>query len=301
MKKIFSFIRNNYQHIYKVFLFLVGIVLLVLIFPKEGKFKYEFSKGKPWMHAELFAPFDFAILKSDAEINNEKSAILEDLKPFYSLDNGVGDNALREYNEDFEEKWAERFPGGEPIIYDKEYHQHIGEYIIRQIYEKGFIEPLPENNEYAGKTDLIILKNNVANELTTDSVHNIHTAVAYISEVLDNELLDEEFMAKLLLDYLNYNVFLDEEKSNNDKNSQIDKISLTRGMILAGEKIISKGEMVGADKFQVISSLKQNYEQQLGGKNTYLTILLAQILLISIAIAVPCFNILFFQEGYLFR
>ncbi len=62
MKKFFSFVRNNYQHIYKVFLFLVGIVLLVLIFPKEGKFKYEFSRGKPWMHAELFAPFDFAIL-----------------------------------------------------------------------------------------------------------------------------------------------------------------------------------------------------------------------------------------------
>ncbi len=54
--------------------------------------------------------------------------------------------------------------------------------------------------------------------------------------------------------------------------------------------------MIGPDKFQVISSLKQSYEVQLGGKNTYLTILLAQILLISVAIAVLASIFYFFRK-----
>ncbi|MFC2106759.1 HD family phosphohydrolase [Bacteroidota bacterium] len=300
MQKFFSFIRNNYQHIYKVFLFLTAIVLLVLIFPKEGKFKYEFSKGKPWMHTDLYAPFDFAILKSDAEIDVEKADILENLKPYYSLDNEVGNNAILRYNEEFDDKWEERFPKGKSKKFDKDYHKHVGEYILRQIIEKGIIEPLPENHEYAGKDELIILKNNMASEVTIDSVYSIHSAVAYISDILNNDLLDRELMEDLLLDYLNYNTFLDEEKSENVKTSQIDKISLTRGMVLAGEKIISRGEMLSPEKFQVISSLKKTYEHQLGEKSTYLSILLAQILLISIAIAVLASIFYFFRKDIYF-
>ena len=41
--------------------------LIVFIFPKDGKFKYEFQKGKPWQHVDLIAPFDFPIYKSAEE------------------------------------------------------------------------------------------------------------------------------------------------------------------------------------------------------------------------------------------
>ena len=43
-------------------LFFISTIIVLILYPKEGKFKYEFHKGKPWLHENLISPFDFAIL-----------------------------------------------------------------------------------------------------------------------------------------------------------------------------------------------------------------------------------------------
>ena len=67
-------VNKLYKHnatIYKVILFLITAVAIVYLFPKGGQFKYEFTKGKPWQYDNLYAPFDFAIDKSEEEITEE--------------------------------------------------------------------------------------------------------------------------------------------------------------------------------------------------------------------------------------
>jgi len=77
---------NNYALIlYWVLVFGVTTVLLFLVLPGEPKFKYEYQKGYPWQHENLVAPFDFAILKSDAEIASEKAEILESVIPYFQF------------------------------------------------------------------------------------------------------------------------------------------------------------------------------------------------------------------------
>jgi len=61
---------------------MLAVTILVWIFPQEGKFKYEFSKGKPWLHEDLYAPFDFAITKLDEDIEKEKLEAVQGL-PYY--------------------------------------------------------------------------------------------------------------------------------------------------------------------------------------------------------------------------
>ena len=68
-------IRNKHELIFKVLLFLVAIFLVILLLPKEAKFKYEFQKNKPWVHQDLLAPFDFAINKTDQELAEEQLKI----------------------------------------------------------------------------------------------------------------------------------------------------------------------------------------------------------------------------------
>ena len=73
-----SFVNNLYKNqdlFYKVFLFLLTTVFIVYLFPKGGKFKYEIPKGKPWQYENLYAPFDFAILKTPEELAAEKEKI----------------------------------------------------------------------------------------------------------------------------------------------------------------------------------------------------------------------------------
>ena len=82
MKKFFLIIRNNYQQIFKGFLFILATAILVWIFPQEGKFKYEFQKGKPWLHEDLYAPFDFSIYKLEEDLAREKEVSVQGL-PLY--------------------------------------------------------------------------------------------------------------------------------------------------------------------------------------------------------------------------
>ena len=81
MKIFFEYLKKNYKYIFRAFLFILTIAIIVYVFPREGKFRYEFQKGRPWLHENLFAPFDFAIYKSDKQLQDEKDSILKTYHP----------------------------------------------------------------------------------------------------------------------------------------------------------------------------------------------------------------------------
>ena len=68
-------IRNRHDYIFKILLFAIATTVVVFLMPKEGKFKYEFQKNKPWVHEDLLAPFDFAINKTPEEFILEEESI----------------------------------------------------------------------------------------------------------------------------------------------------------------------------------------------------------------------------------
>src|SRR6056297_3216925 len=80
---------NVYKHqslVYKYFLYVVSVALIVFFFPKGGQFKYEFQKGKPWQYENYYAPFNFSIQKSKDEIEKDKQQIIATSKQFYNYD-----------------------------------------------------------------------------------------------------------------------------------------------------------------------------------------------------------------------
>ena len=83
MKKYIRWIRQNINAIYRVLLFIIALGVLSLIYPNIGNFRYEYQKGKPWMHETLIAPFDFAIHKTDAELKENRDSLLANYYPYY--------------------------------------------------------------------------------------------------------------------------------------------------------------------------------------------------------------------------
>ena len=53
-------------------IYITAVLLVYFMFPREGKFRYEYTKNKPWMHENLVAPFDFPIFKSDEQVRQEQ-------------------------------------------------------------------------------------------------------------------------------------------------------------------------------------------------------------------------------------
>ncbi|MFA4864110.1 MAG: hypothetical protein WC605_10105, partial [Bacteroidales bacterium] len=108
MNRITEKTRKNKDLFLRIAMFAATVILLVLVLPKEGKFRYEFSKGKPWLHDDLYAPFDFAIIKYDDELKAEQEQVLSLLKPFFKMDTAVFSRQAELFELEFNKKWAER-------------------------------------------------------------------------------------------------------------------------------------------------------------------------------------------------
>ena len=94
MSKFRDRFKNYTQIFYWVFVFLVTAVLLFLVLPGEPKFKYEYQKGFPWRHDNLVAPFDFAILKTTQEIEDEKVELTKAIVPYFKCDTSLLEKSL---------------------------------------------------------------------------------------------------------------------------------------------------------------------------------------------------------------
>ena len=48
MKRFFTYIRENIRLITVVFMFIISAIIIVYLFPRHGKFKYEFRRTEIW-------------------------------------------------------------------------------------------------------------------------------------------------------------------------------------------------------------------------------------------------------------
>ena len=280
--KFFSSLAERYSNISKVFLFIISIALIVLQFPKEGKFKYEFQKGKPWLHEDLIAPFDFAILKSNDELATEKASALGDVNLYFAFNSSIVKEKTKSFSNEFDQKWNEKF--GDNKDNQRKTNFKVAIAIIDTVYSRGIIQLTDTIENKRGDYIVNVLKGNIAEEKELSDLFTIQTAYDYIlSELNKKPHIDKEFLLPLLENSISQNIYYDEEITNKYKQNIVSNISLTRGMVQKGERIISKGELLNSEKFQVLESMKKEYESQLGSSSKYFKILLGQIILVCIS------------------
>ena len=297
MRKFLSYLRDNNSEISKVVLFLLSIIALVVLFPKEGKFKYEYAKGKPWLHSDLIAPFDFAIQKSKTEIQNEEKEALKQLSPYFNRDDEMLLSKKKSLINEFNTKWDLKYGKKKRKDKKREKSLEVCESIFDSIAKKGIIELVPELDNKPPDFKIMIIKNNVASEVALKDVFTIHTADKYIQKKLaDIDNIDRELVLSSLENILVRNITFDAEKTELEKKEILNKISPTRGMIQRGEKIISKGELVTETKYQILESLRIDYESKLGSSFKVTGIVAGLIILISVSMFSLFLFLLFFRK-----
>ena len=102
MKQLIHKLYKNQSLVYKIFLYILTTFLVVYLFPKGGKFQYEFQKGKPWQYETLIAPFDFPIEKTPEEIEADRNAIIASADTYYHYDTDVVTRVKSDFNEEFD-------------------------------------------------------------------------------------------------------------------------------------------------------------------------------------------------------
>jgi cyclic-di-AMP phosphodiesterase PgpH len=272
---------------FKITLFAATVVMLVLVLPKEGKFRYEFSKGKPWLHDDLYAPFDFAIIKYNDELKAEEEQVLSLLKPIFKLDTAVISSQESLFELELNNKWAEKYGEMYTFRQQKDRLLKLGLMIFDSIFRAGIIQIDPSIENKPATDEIFILKNNIAREVPLSKVFTLQQASSYIISRLGKEnIADKDFLINILTNHITHNLFFDAEKTRAEKESALSNISPFRGMVQRGELIIPRGARVNDDHFRILTSLKNNYETQLGTTKAFYAIAGGQAILTSISILV---------------
>jgi hypothetical protein len=104
LRRFFKYIRENLKLITVVFLFIISAFIIVYLFPRQGKFKYEFRKMEVWKHNDLKAPFDFPVYKSESMLAKERDSVMRFFKPYFTYDAYIVTDQLERFEETFDRK-----------------------------------------------------------------------------------------------------------------------------------------------------------------------------------------------------
>jgi cyclic-di-AMP phosphodiesterase PgpH len=271
----------------KVVLFVATVFMIVIVLPKEGKFRYEFTKGKPWLHDDLYAPFDFAVIKYDEELKAEQAQVLTNLKPFFTLDTTVFLSQKIALELEFDLKWAEKYGSPDALKLQKEAMLKQGLLVFKLLFNAGIVQLDQSIENKPPGFEIFIIEKNTARTVSLDQVFTLQQAKAYINEnIRKTTVPDEEFLVQLLTNHITHNLFFNEEKTMAEKESALSNISPFRGMVQRGELIIPRGARVNEENFRILTSLKNNYEDKLDSKKSFISIAGGQVILTSISILV---------------
>ncbi|MGJ8735043.1 HD family phosphohydrolase [Zobellia laminariae] len=279
MRNILDKVFKNQSLLYKYFLYLVSVACIVFFFPKGGKFKYEFQKGKPWQYENLYAPFDFSIQKDNEDISKEKAEFLNNQIDYYRLDPSVQDAVSKEYEKKFYEVFTgERFSASALEALDS-----AGKDILKKLYKNGI---LAQSNKRRLKDQLYLVRDNQAETVQLSSliqIRNLREGLQKILEEKDLVTYVREYQ-DLFLDIVKPNIIYDKNLSERALNEALSGISHTRGAVDEGKLIIAKGEVVEAENLTILNSLKAEFESELWTAKNYYFILFGYTVLVALVL-----------------
>ncbi|WP_228851397.1 HD family phosphohydrolase [Aegicerativicinus sediminis] len=268
---------RNHTLLYKVLLFISTTFLIVYLFPKSGKFKYTFDKGRPWQSETLYAPFDFAIRKSASEIDAETLEIRENSTLYFETDTLVEDRVFRAYETKFSTTVLDTIPKSKTIY-------QLGMKLLEEIYQYGVVN---ENYNYPPEKQIIVLEGQKQIHATTYSelskTENLRRRIEAAIEKAGYAAYKAEFVS-LFFDVVKPNLKLNEALTEKIIQEQLNTISPNRGSIERETLIIAKGEIVDEAKFEVLKSLEAEYESQVWTSSNYNLVIAAYSLLVALAL-----------------
>ncbi len=278
IKIIVEKIRHSYYGIMKVLAFVLALAIVVLLMPRNVKFKYEYQKMRPWPHETLYAPFNFPVYKSEETVRKEREEALKNVNPIFIFDVQGTENGREKLLKDLNFQWND-------TIGNKEKYEELVTSIYDNIENRGIVAKNNFTSNYKGDEMVVVVRNKVSTKCLYEDFYTMSEASSYIQTHL-NSISDynaKQLINNLLYSSLRSNVVYSENMTKQAEKMAVDNIMLTFGMVQKDELIIMEGEIVTEEKYQIINSLQREYAEITGNSvfsGNYM--LYGQLLLVGI-------------------
>ena len=282
--------RNQWKKILsRMALVLISVVIIVLFIPRNSGPQFRYDVGKPWMYGSLIAKFDFPIYKTDEAIKQERDSLLRNFEPYFNFKENMESAQMTRFFEDF--------TGGLPgmpatytnIVADK----------LHQLYKSGIMGATEFSSIAQDTTKMIrVIDGKTAYSVRISRV--LSTLTAYEQIYLDERLAP--YRAQLqrcnLNEYIEPNLIYDKERSEAEKNDLLGQIPLASGMVLAGQKIVDRGEIVDDYTFRVLSSFEKETQRRSASTTAVPSTIAGQVIFVSLFIILFTMYLGMFRRDY---
>ncbi|GAF03099.1 HD family phosphohydrolase [Saccharicrinis fermentans] len=314
MKEFLQRLKKYSQASYRILLFLAAVLIIANLMPRERKFRYEYSKGEPWRYEVLIAPFDFRIFKTSQELDVERDSILKNFRPYFLYDSTAVKKVAQNFHLTFEKKlpdYIKKYKFLKRKVRNKENTRLVKELVdtvLWQVYDKGIIA-IPE--EYASrkeKLELMVVKENLAEPFMANEFLTLRSSYQFIIKEVAKGLAFatndftgvENFISELQLnEFLITNIVLDEERTVKERDRVLKNMALTNGIVLGGQRVIDKGEIIDENGIKKLDSYKREYESRVGTLSQYNQIWAGHVL-ITLMFMTGLFLFLYFYRKDVF-
>ena len=222
--------------------------VLAFLAPRSAKLGYDYKKGGTWNYETLYAPFDFPILKTPAQIQDEKDRSISVQVPYFDYSASV----VRE-----KVSAVDRMELGEykPFVVAS----------VKSLLERGVL-----SDDALGDAVSVIYvqREKRAVKVPVGEVLKLSDARAELlrrlQESTEYAAMDSLLLANSVYGCIVPSLVYDDEATRALGADAASRVSPTMGTVSAGQLIISKGDIVTAETVQVLDSFRKEYETNMG-------------------------------------
>ena len=276
MKSLKTGKRFSYKDLlYKSLIFIATVSVIVYFLPNEGKFNYQFDINKPWKYGLLQASFDFPIYKNDMQVQKEQDSILATYQPYFHIEKNVEKEMIERLREDYNKTLRHSLPGTDYIRYI--------ERMLKEMYRNGIIA----GNDFTRMeedsiTAIRTVEQNTATSRPVGQLYTVKDAYEYLLNADTTHYKKKVLQQCNLNNYITPNLIYDEAKSEAAQKDLLSNISYANGFVLNGQKIIDRGEIVNEQTYNILESLRKEWEKRSDSLQEKRLTLAGQILYVGI-------------------
>lgn len=265
------------------------VAIITWLMPRDSNNTFKMEKGKPWVYADLRAPFDFPIYKSDEAVKAERDSIMKLYEPYFNYNKETENTQVRQFVKDYNQ--------GIPGLGNN--YVNLIASCLRTIYRQGIMNTADYAKLSKDSSQMIrIISGKTA---VSSQINKVYSTVgAYEQIFLDPDLSSHrEVLQKCNLnDYITPNLIYDKARSEASLSDMQNSIPLASGVAQRGQKIIDRGDIIDSKTYNILQSFQREMDRRQKNDKQFSVTIMGQLLYVTILVV--CFTVFLtlFRKDY---
>lgn len=290
MEKFYSSRKLKWRNfLSRTLLVLITVLLIVWALPRNESKQFRYDIGKPWMYGSFIAKFDFPIYKTEETIKEQEDSLLETYQPYYNYDPAVEKKQVSKFLADYQ--------NGIPGL-PHNYVRLIADRLHR-LYQAGIMDTPEYNEAYRDSTSQVrLVSGNSAQSISLGCVYS--TLSAYEQLFIDEQIAMQRPILQRcnLNNYIEPNLIYDKGKSETERNDLLSSIPPASGMVMSGQKVIDRGDIVDEYTYRVLSSFEREIKRRSATQTQITNTIIGQVIFVTLMVFLFTMYLGLFRRDY---